>query len=350
MKSWHAWWKRAWSDDSLAQFRDRIAQQLSLFSALLLLPFTINHLVDGRLALGICILLAQAVLAVNGYRLRQGRAVLVPMWAMVLAFHAAILGAVMVQGVNSVFWAFPALFIGYFLLPRKQAHVISVAITLAVPAVVLAAVGPAAAVRALAALVLTLAMLNVVLGVIADLQQALMKQASTDALTGAWNRRHFDAQLALMRPPPDPGRTPNVLLALDIDHFKAVNDQHGHGVGDEVLKNLVKLVVERKRETDQLFRIGGEEFVLLLPRTGLVAATAVAEDLRRRIEATDLVPGLRVTVSIGLSVQAPSHIDQPWLAAADEALYEAKRQGRNRVVVATTGAWTALQRQEMAAA
>ncbi len=92
--------------------------------------------------------------------------------------------------------------------------------------------------------------------------------------------------------------------------------------------------MQRKRESDQLFRIGGEEFVLLLPRTTLAEADRVAEDLRQRIETTDLVPGLRVTVSIGLSLQPPSHVQQPWLAAADQALYEAKRGGRNRVVTA----------------
>jgi diguanylate cyclase (GGDEF)-like protein len=193
-------------------------------------------------------------------------------------------------------------------------------------------------VRVFAAVVLTLCMINVVLGVIGELQQALLRQAHTDPLTGAWNRRYFDQQLANIAVPERAGRVPNALLALDIDHFKAINDRHGHATGDAVLQALVKLVRQRKREGDLLFRIGGEEFVLLLPRTRLEDAARVAEDLRCRFEEQDLVPGVRVTVSIGLSAQEVASGAQEWLAAADAALYEAKRSGRNRVVMAAAAA------------
>ncbi len=327
--------RRLWVEDALAVFRDRIAQQLSWFSAFLLLPFTVNHLLLGRYALGCSILLAQIVFLINGHFLRQGRQTPVPMWIMVSAFGCAVVTAVIVQGVNSVFWAFPALFIGYFLMPRWQAQLFSLCLLVAVPSVALFIVGSEAAVRALASMVLTLVMINVVLGVIAGLQHALVHQAITDPLTGAWNRRHFETQLAQMQTPPDAGRTPNVLLALDIDHFKRVNDEHGHAVGDVVLQRLVQLVQLRKRDADQLFRTGGEEFVLLLPRTAVEDARCVAEDLRHRIECTELAPGLKVTVSIGVSAQATSQVATPWLAAADKALYEAKRSGRNRVVMAS---------------
>ena len=336
MRSWQLSWKHLWAEDSLAAFRDRIAQHLCVFSAVLLLPFTVNHFVMGRHTLGSIILLAQAVLFVNGYRLRHGRPAPVPMWIMVLAFCCAVVASVLGQGLDTVVWAFPALFIGYFLLPRRQAQLFSLLLVVAVPVAVYSVVGTGAAVRALAAMVLTLAMINVVLSVIGELQVALVQQAITDPLTGAWNRRHFDELLMQMHAPPavGGGRLPNVLLALDIDHFKAVNDRHGHAVGDTVLKSLVQLVNQRKRDGDQLFRTGGEEFVLLLPRIQPDDAHRVAEDLRQRIENTDLAPGLRVTVSIGLSPQVPGQVASPWLAAADGALYEAKRSGRNRVVMA----------------
>ncbi len=335
MKRWLVSWKHLWAEDSLAAYRDRIAQQLCVFSALLLLPFTINHFIVGRYAIGAMVALAQAVLFVNGYRLSQGRAAPVPMWIMVMAFCCAVLASVLVQGLNTVVWAFPALFIGYFLLPRPQAQVAGLLMALAVPAAVYSIVGVSAGLRAFAAIALTLAMINVVLSVIGELQTALVQQAITDPLTGAWNRRYFEDQLARMQPPSGSGRLPNVLLALDIDHFKTVNDRHGHGVGDEVLKALVRLINQRKREGDQLFRTGGEEFVLLLPRIQPDDARRVAEDLRQRVENTELVPGLCVTVSIGLSLQVPGQVASPWLAAADDALYEAKRKGRNRVVIAT---------------
>ena len=176
---------------------------------------------------------------------------------------------------------------------------------------------------------------QVVLGVIGKLQVALLCQAHTDPLTGAWNRRYFDGQLAQVAPADTAGRVSNALLALDIDHFKAVNDGHGHGVGDAVLQALVTLVAQRKRQGDLLFRVGGEEFVLLLlPRTTLADARQVAEDLHQRFETSELVPGVRVTASIGLSLQPMASGAQQWLAAADAALYAAKREGRNRVVAA----------------
>ncbi len=342
MKSWQLSWKHLWAEDSLAAFRERIAQHLCVFSALFLLPFTVNHFVVGRYALGTIIALSQVVLFVNGYSLREGRRAPVPMWIMVMAFCSAIVASILVQGLNTVIWAFPALFIGYFLLPRWQAQVVSLMLLLAVPMAVLSVVGPSAALRALAAMVMTLAMINVVLSVIGELQVALVRQAITDPLTGAWNRRHFDERLMQLQPlsGAGPDRPPNVLLALDIDHFKAVNDRHGHAVGDTVLKALVQLVNQRKREGDQLFRTGGEEFVLLLPRIDLDDAQRVAEDLRQRVESAELAPGLRVTVSIGLSSQVPGQVASPWLAAADGALYEAKRNGRNRVVLATVAVAT----------
>ena len=331
MQAWREAWQRLWSDDALAAFRDRIAVQLSVFSALLL-PFTLNHFLAGRYVLGLGILVAQVLLALNGHCLQRQRPLVVPFWVTVLAFECAIVVAVLVQGMHSSFWAFPALFIGYFVLPRRQAHLFGLFLLLSVTAAALHVAGPGGAVRVFAAQLLTLCMINVVLGVIGELQQALLRQAHTDPLTGAWNRRYFDEQLNHIADPQAARRVPNALIALDIDHFKAINDRHGHATGDAVLQAVVSLVRERKRETDLLFRIGGEEFVLLLPHTRLDDAAKVAEDLRRRFEAQDLVPGVRVTVSMGLSAQQVASDPQAWLAAADAALYEAKRghDGRAR--------------------
>ena len=334
MERWQTRWSRLWADDALAAFRDRIAVQLSVMSALLLLPFTLNHFLAGRHLLGLGILAAQLLLALNGYCLKHQRPLVVPFWVTVLGFESAIVAAILIQGVHSAVWAFPALFICYFVLPRRQAHLFGLFLLAGASLALLHIAGPAGAVRMVAAMALTLAMINVVLGVIGDLQQALLRQAHTDPLTGAWNRRYFDEQLASIARPAQTDRVPNALLALDIDHFKAINDRHGHATGDAVLQAVVRLVRQRKRESDLLFRIGGEEFVLLLPRTRLEDAARVAEQLRQLIEQHELVPGVRVTVSMGLSAQQVASGAQEWLAAADAALYEAKRSGRNRVVTA----------------
>jgi diguanylate cyclase (GGDEF)-like protein len=123
-------------------------------------------------------------------------------------------------------------------------------------------------------------------------------------------------------------------MALDIDHFKQVNDIHGHAVGDDVLRGLVATLHQRLRPSDRLFRIGGEEFVLLLPRITAADAMRLAEDLRQRVAQAPLWPEGSVTVSIGVAAQRPGLDTGAWMRVTDEALYEAKRSGRNRVVMA----------------
>ncbi len=129
----------------------------------------------------------------------------------------------------------------------------------------------------------------------------------------------------------------DALLAIDIDHFKQVNDRHGHDVGDDVLRKLVAAVSSRKRRSDMLFRTGGEEFVLLLPRVTREDALVIAEALRLRLAQADLLPNELVTVSIGVSALHAGQSPQAWCKSADNALYEAKRAGRNRVVMAVEG-------------
>jgi diguanylate cyclase (GGDEF)-like protein len=118
---------------------------------------------------------------------------------------------------------------------------------------------------------------------------------------------------------------------IDIDHFKRINDERGHGAGDAVLNGLVSLVKDRSRQIDLMFRMGGEEFVLLLPATGEAQAATLADELRVSIAAAPLVDGRPVTVSIGVSEVRGDDSPESWIKRADEALYAAKNAGRNRV-------------------
>jgi diguanylate cyclase (GGDEF)-like protein len=165
--------------------------------------------------------------------------------------------------------------------------------------------------------------------------EALERLATTDDLTGIWNRRHF---LALAEAPWTRfvrDRKPLAVLVLDLDLFKSINDRFGHDVGDSVIEHVAGVCGRLKRETDILARFGGEEFVLLLPDTRGADAVAFAEELRRRIEAEPLaIDGefLRITTSIGVA-EAETRMASlgDLLKRADQALYDAKRDGRNRV-------------------
>ena len=126
-------------------------------------------------------------------------------------------------------------------------------------------------------------------------------------------------------------------LLLDLDHFKQVNDLHGHLVGDGVLQRVASTMREGLRETDYAVRYGGEEFLVVMPGLGPQSAEAVAVRLRSDLAATsmhDLAPGLQVTTSIGVAGRIKGEATSDWIARADAALYEAKRQGRDRVVTA----------------
>ena len=163
----------------------------------------------------------------------------------------------------------------------------------------------------------------------------LEMQAHTDPLTGLANRRRFfemaEAELARTRR----YDAPLSLLMLDIDHFKEVNDTHGHRAGDRVLGSLALICLEVLRNVDVVGRVGGEEFAILLPETGLDGAMEVAERLREAIEKSAVVREegvpLRVTVSIGVAILEDGTNLDTLLNRADAALYDAKHRGRNRV-------------------
>ncbi len=322
-------------DDVLARHRDRIGVRLCLLAALLLLPFVPSNLVLGRPAVGAVVAVAIAMLLFNAWAVqRLGRPPL-PWAATVVGLCGTVCIAIALNGLNSVPWVYPMLFVTYFVVERRWAHLISLVLLGIVAILLWAAFGPRVMAPVAAALLLTIFMINVVLNVLAELQRALVEQAITDPLTGAFNRRHLQSQLeAVVGKAALAGRS-HAIIAIDVDHFKAINDTYGHAGGDEVLRRLVALIKRRKRDSDLLFRTGGEEFVLLLPDTLVEQAEHLAQALRALVEGTELLPGRTITVSIGVSAQSLGQPVEHGIQQADQALYEAKRTGRNRVVLAT---------------
>jgi len=168
------------------------------------------------------------------------------------------------------------------------------------------------------------------------------RMAITDPLTGAYNRRQFFrvGELVLAR---QRGESLSLsVLLLDIDHFKAVNDQHGHAVGDQVLTAVARACARHLREGDLLARFGGEEFVVLLPATAFSEAGRVAERLRTAVASlaisADGIEPVRPTVSVGAASSAAQGSSLDLLIAdADQAMYGAKHGGRNRVVAVESG-------------
>ncbi|HUF84478.1 MAG TPA: GGDEF domain-containing protein [Acidimicrobiia bacterium] len=159
---------------------------------------------------------------------------------------------------------------------------------------------------------------------------ALSSMAAHDGLTGLLNHRAFHLRLTDEVARAQRSGAPLSLVLVDLDHFKTINDQHGHLVGDDVLRRIAGALVDVARETDVVARIGGEEFCMLLPDTAPEVAAVPAERLRETVEAMcDPEP---VTISVGVSgFPADATTPTELFSAADHALYRAKRAGRNRV-------------------
>jgi len=171
-----------------------------------------------------------------------------------------------------------------------------------------------------------------------DNVQLSIEAAITDGLTGLYNRRYMESHLATLAEQASGRNKPLAVLVLDIDYFKSINDTYGHDAGDDVLREFAIRVRKSIRGIDLACRYGGEEFVIVMPETDMAVAATVAERLRRRI-ATEPFPiaqgqrAIDVTISIGIAaLEGANDSSAQLLKRADQALYRAKRDGRNRVV------------------
>jgi diguanylate cyclase (GGDEF)-like protein len=169
--------------------------------------------------------------------------------------------------------------------------------------------------------------------------EGLIRFAFTDYLTGLKTRGYFEQQLELEIKRSERKKTQFSLLMIDIDFFKQLNDRYGHHVGDQVLRDVASILMKDMREVDTVARYGGEEFVIVLPETGGAGARLVAERLRRAVEQAKFFAGSpnaieRLTISIGIAVyEQDAQFRRDLIEFADAALYAAKSQGRNRLVL-----------------
>jgi diguanylate cyclase (GGDEF)-like protein len=318
--------------DPLGQHRNRMMYPMAVTGAVFLLPFAANDFIAGRYIPGVAILAVVAAFAIDAWAIRRGKEPPIPFPVLLIPIVAAMGLSLATQGIYGALWSYPAVLFFYFVLPRHLANIGGSALLVAAAIFVNHFFGGETAIRFVFSLALTIIIINIILNVITRLQQDLLDQAVTDPLTGASNRRHMDMALTEMLERNRRTGATASLLVIDIDHFKKINDAYGHDVGDTVLKGMVHLVQRSSRKLDRLFRMGGEEFLLLLPDTRVGDALTRAEKLRVMIAEAGLLKDRQVTVSIGVSEIAGDQCVETWIKRADEALYAAKQGGRNRVV------------------
>ncbi len=229
----------------------------------------------------------------------------------------------------ALLWLYPLAVANYVILPARRALLLNLlAIAFALPAVQDDA---GMALRFFPSMLLVNLFLHIFSLQLNARSQMVHQLITQDKLTQAGNRRALDELMERIQSRPQGQSTRIAMLMLDLDHFKAINDTYGHQEGDKVLQAFSSLIAGRLRRGDHLFRFGGEEFVVVLEGADMDGAMRAAEDFRQRVAEAGLGPKGDLTVSIGVATLAPGEFIDVWITRADAALYEAKRQGRNRV-------------------
>lgn len=252
------------------------------------------------------------------------------------------LGATLIAinlGVNGLFWIYPLILFNFFMVtPGKALLATSVVLVSLVSYALLVPGSVFESHYQMISFLVTCMMASVLSFIFAfrtrNQRDRLQLLAIHDPLTGARNRRAMNEELKIAMASHRRHSDSYGLLVMDLDHFKQINDRFGHHVGDQVLVAFVELIKRCSRKEDRLFRFGGEEFLLLLPNTGLEGLHTAAQNLLRSVQQELESPGGGVTVSIGGAILHSGEHWESWLQRADECLYRAKSEGRNRAVIA----------------
>lgn len=319
------------SRDYLRAYRDRILFHLSLAGMVLLLPLGLLNLYRYNLPAGICIFLILAIVSIDAYHLRKGKQPPIPPSIIIIPVLVGISFGIERLDFIAAMWLYPVMILFFFILPRFTANMINVLASITIT--VLAYLHDLTVEVMLwffSTTMLTIIFINLILNVLDTMFEKLHKAALADDLTGAYNRRHMNARLIAAQEYAKRYQTSSSVLLLDVDNFKAINDKYGHSTGDQVLKQMVDILRASLRKVDSIFRVGGDEFLMLLPETGHIQAMNVAEKLCGILANVRIIDNQTITTSIGVGEIKPDEDIEALLRRCDVALYQAKRNGRNQ--------------------
>lgn len=233
-----------------------------------------------------------------------------------------------------IFWLYPAILANFYLLRPRLALTMNLTALAAVVPVALQTSDVLLTAGMMGSLLFSISMSFAFAQLVERQHSALHAAAIQDPLTGVGNRRLMDIEVDRSIDSAERHPSPMSLIVLDLDSFKAVNDLHGHKMGDQLLVAIANLLESQTRHADRVFRYGGEEFVVLAEHTPLEKAAVMAENLRQQIAVRIKTPDQPLTASFGCAQLEPGESAECWFGRADKALYRAKAQGRNCVVLA----------------
>ncbi len=317
-------------------FQLSIITLLGVFAAIGVTPFALYRFVKGDILAGTIDLLAVVGVIFSVFMAwRTGNTGRSGLFLAIVACVGAVVTA-MVRGEVGLFWLYPSLFTSFLLTPPRVAVLVNL-LSLAF----LVGYGAAfTSMEQMLSFMTTVIVVNSCAFAFArrnEVQRLRLEQLATiDPLTGVKNRRSMDIALELALAMHDRNGSSYALVVLDLDGFKQVNDQFGHSVGDGVLVDCARLVQKRSRKVDQLFRFGGEEFVLLIAGAESHEVPWIVQNLQAELRQNLQAPCGPVTVSFGVSLVKSTDDANSWFNRADRAMYQAKLNGRDQIVYADT--------------
>ena len=318
-------------DNALEALQKQISCWISTAASVIVLPFVVNNLAQQRWLLGFGSALVLTIFILNALRFYRRQRAWVPVGYLVPAVGGFLVMCFARQGVVGALWSYPAIVLFYFLLPPRQARWVNL--------LLMALIVPAAffylpteiALRVFATLTGISVTSAIFLHLITVQQEQLRRLAILDPLTQVYNRLPLPLFLAKSRARCQRRGSALSLIALDIDHFKRINDKWGHAVGDEVLFRVASLCAKRLRSEDLIFRMGGEEFLMILEGCTEQQAVKVAQEICELVATAELLGQHQVTVSLGVAQLGLDEELEAWVKRGDDQLYLAKSGGRNRV-------------------
>ncbi|MBW3698291.1 GGDEF domain-containing protein [Vibrio sp. T187] len=310
--------------------RRRVMKLIVVITLLTFLPLSLKNFIIGETLLAILLLLFEFSLLIEVHSVLYLRKQIFGYSIPLALLGVSITLAVHIFGTLATYWAFPVITTIVFIVPRFSAIAINSLIIVGTTIAAYQHQDPMVTLRLTLALIFCAVISHFVIEAVRKLQQDLRYLSTRDSLTGALNRHQLDAFLEDASYDNPEGQVASVAI-IDIDHFKQVNDVFGHDVGDQVIKIVVELINTHSRQRDLLFRLGGDEFLLLFNNTNQDSAYLVLTEICNQVRERHYPKLATVTLSVGIAESKPNEDVDQWVKRADIALYEAKRSGRDAI-------------------
>lgn len=302
-------------------------------SALLFIPFSIKNYVIGEPFFAFLLILFEISLLIEIHAAYQQRTPYTGYMLPVILLALNGLWSIKVLGLYGTYWLFPILVCITLLLSSRIALAFNAVTIVGAAFLGYGQIELLVMVRFISALIVTAFITHYIMGSISKLQEKLRESSIKDPMTKVFNRSQIDVYLQQCLDTQAKTNTSSCLAMLDIDKFKQINDTLGHDVGDQVIIEAAKLMTAMPGQSAVIFRLGGDEFLILFREISLKEAVERTEHLRKNIASHSFIEQKTVTVSAGVADSSSTDSINTWLKRADQHLYRAKQEGRNQVHV-----------------